>query len=381
MGLRRAALLVAVVLLTAFPVHLGAGGQQSELDKLAAAWRSRRASTHTIRYKCEGTAVVPKGSCNGDHALPPDVRGDVPPEDHQSKEILSIVADLDKKWCRKEVQHEVFFLSAAKFIPEYVVNIYDGAIFKAFTPRDRNTSKAYTPSPAQPDAYLASTDQKKYVGPFFLYRELPVFFGHGIFNPDLDPRTFQSLPDMWKFQPVGQVVHKDRSCLALRSPPSGDRAGHFDEIWVDLERQGAVLRWLKSSSGALVLQADIDYQQTPDGWLVKGWDITHYEGKGRLVISCHFDVTQHSVNAAVEPSEFQISLEPGMVVKDRSKSHELQKVEPDGSMTPFFPESTSSGSSSWSWLKAMLGVVFALVLVIGGARLIRKYARNKPLPH
>jgi len=341
---------------------------KSELASVFAAWERRKTDVRTVRYVVHGKKVFPKGCYSQEPGLPADVKGDVPKEDYIAKTSLWWLVDFQNNRFLRGDRTESFQVDRATFIPNYIVKVFDGSEFRAFAPREENTSSLYEPSEYQPEIYLGTSGSTHH---FFDAYEWPLLMAHGIITQELpDVRRWNTPPDRDRFRIHGRAVAAGRPCLVVRTQPRQDRRGQFEELWVDVPRDAAVLRWQRYRSGRVILTFDITYQEIANQWLPKEWRSVSYDHESHVGSSFALQVTEIDVNLRVDPNDFQPKFEPGRVVLD-NKDERFYRVESGGKLVPIRLDSHKP-DSSWRTVLAF----FLIALVIGMAILLARRMRR-----
>lgn len=185
----------------------------------------------------------------------------------------------------------------------------------------------------------------------------PVFFGAGIIphlgvcvRPTaLAPRIG---PEGFTYHGCGKHGGRDYAII---------RHGSL-EFWVDQARDSAVVRIIVNpAQGALY---EVEYQETPQGWLPKSWVKARYTGT-RLVFSERVEVEGIDLHPRVSDETFKLPMESGMYVDNITyvddpkagtlrSEHEYYRVEPganvvplDRSLHPLGQDRRSGGPSSF----------------------------------
>jgi hypothetical protein len=328
-----------------------AGEAEGDLKRVLNAWEQRRNSTHSIRYEVIGDVVVPKGRHNEDVLLETGpATGDYPSSDYRFEKRFNLAVDFDANHFRKELRREIFHGNLGRYLPQYIINTFDGSAFKGFAPRQENTGNGYTPSLVNPDIALGGTDLTNYSGQFFLWDEYPMFFAHGIFNTAPDAKfSLKKSVDPTLLRVHGHSLQDKQPRVVLRT--ASNESGEFDEIWVDLERSAAITRWINYRPDRVAAVTDIQYQETPQGWLPLTWTMTFYEKKDWIDASYNNRVVKVVVNGGLDPAELALEREkkPGMVLIDQDGT--LFIVEADGSLSPLRlgPDGQPIGRLNWFW--------------------------------
>jgi hypothetical protein len=335
------------------------GDEVDVLKQIFARWKERQELVHTARARLAGKAVVPKGIYKGVLGI----TDDVPKNDEVYDEQFSFVLDFDHSRVRREERSKTFQGDMGIFIPNCVINIYDGKRFKAFAPRDENTDANYQPSPIQPDVYLPENAVSR---TFFMYYENPLFFSFGTL-PDtlLDPRKIRPGLRQNDFRLQGNGMRNDRKCIIIKRSYSNI----IDEYWVDLERSAAICRWIVYYSGAITFYADINHKPTSNGWFPSDWTISNYNEKTKkLEISHTLHVRDLVINDQIDPKEFEIELKPRMIV---DKDDDFYQVGDSGNLV-LLPDKKLPRTHFPIWILYSALALFGLLLGFAAYRRVSK---------
>jgi hypothetical protein len=321
--------------------HAWGEDPNSVIKDIKHDWEEKQKNRRNIRCALTGTAIVPKGMYTDDDDLPEGIGGEIPPKDTYNPIKISLILDFANGRYRKHVEHEVFNLSLARFVHKEEDNIYDGQAFNYYNPESKHGERiqANVIEGVRPAAKETSNF-------FFGYWEFPMLFAHGLGAIVPDPRAFpETKTQEFTFQ--GNVVQDSNRRVVLRVQPDPSEKRLIDELWIDRERGSVITRWIRYSSGLVQIHTDIEYQQTPDGWMPKLWNGSHYYGKRKgktgkskkgqvvntLSSSFKLSVIDLKVNSDVTSADFEIKTSPGMIVRDYNNGGGLFKVEKDGSRT------------------------------------------------
>jgi outer membrane lipoprotein-sorting protein len=366
-GISRAHIVVAMWVATLCSETALARDAQLDFNQFVKEFRQRRHESQMIKYALVGDVVIPKGSNTrllaGVYENPPLF----PPEDYRFPMEIRTVVDLKGRRVRKEKRYHQLHADELRYHPHYIVTIFDGEQRRAYTPRDSNSSSDYSPPERQPTHTLATSGKQ-----FFSLYEFPVLLAHGILvDFDLDVRTLEDVFKLESLRPHGYGRHEGGSALVVRTEPTRERLGTFREYWIDLERQGAIVRWATYDSDKLTRQMDIKYINRGERWFPESWSATEYVF-GKVINTYRLRVTDFALNQPVDSAIFTVEQRPGEVVWAGDGG--LRRVGGDGKT--LVPVTQEPNAWSWGWL--WFGVVAALL--IGGLLLaVRCFRRRYPL--
>lgn len=350
------------VILLGFPSAVK--GDDDTVRKIVESWRERRDQVRSLRARTVEEVLVPKGANSGFAGLPP---GPIPPADYRYENSMTVVLDFEANRFRKETRGQTFQIDLGRFRPRYKVVNFDGIRVSAFFPKEEQTGDGYTPPPTDVDAAIGRADLS---GPliYFGHEELPLFLSCGIVNRAPDARKLQASIDPGQLHEHGRAVFNDRPCVVLRSAVEPTAAKGFDELWVDVERGAAILRWRTYWGDYLANEVDCTYEQRELGWVPVRWRVVRYFPKGGVDKAGTITLRDWQINSAIDVNEFTLPLKPGMLVRDDEKGLDRHVVEPDGRFTRVSVDGDRIiRQSSWTGIliPLLLGAVFVAVTLWG----------------
>ena len=343
-----------------------ADGPNGAVAQIRDAWRQRFERTRNAHYAVTGNRVFPKGMLNAAAHLQGNP-GDVPTGDHQAPVESRWLLDFEGNRLRSELRTEIFSERKKDFGPRWKVTVFDGSTVRV---HDAAVSAKRADYGEAQWEFAIHPDSEQFLEPF----DCPVFFAHGV------QAVFGVAAARLMNRPLHSeqyVLHdrgvaKGRDCVILRSSPA-QATPRVDEYWVDLERDGAILRWrqLQNATGELFIEAEIDYQQTPHGWYPGGWHYAIYEGNGNLLQANTVAVTEFAMNEALDKEAFSLEPRPGMFLADNVKGR-LFYVASDGSVVNPPPRSAGGRArlDRRGWL--LFALAFAVLAVGLAAAVIMK---------
>ena len=289
------------------------------LEKILADWQKRQNAVESIDYQVEGELKVPKGAYTKLRAVTirtkkTEIR--VAPEEDMSGPVgLNLLLDFANERFRLEKRDQSFHFNSCKLIQDVIIYTFDGKEIKSLKPREKNP----TMSPKAPDMGIVSGNVKNF---FFLMDCKPIFFAHGrIYTPteQIVPGQMRNKPDLNSLHIHGTAVHEGRSCLIVRTQTfqMGGNIG-FEEYWVDLERDGTIVRYGSYSGKKLTCDQDMvihyNMHQT-DGWFPSDWRWTVFD-HGKILYYRDVRVTKMKINPVMSDADFAIESHTGMIIQE-----------------------------------------------------------------
>ncbi len=133
------------------------------------------------------------------------------------------------------------------------------------------------------------------------------------------PRSLHALQVLKRYTPTKEVRSFDGSrCMILRSM-SGD-TGVRRTLWLDLEHDYLVRRWLGELNNTVLSDHVIYYRQDPThGLLPIRWKLSTYWPDGNLQRSYDDTGVEYSINVPIEATEFTLEFPPGTLVTDHTR--------------------------------------------------------------
>jgi hypothetical protein len=330
------------------------------------AWQKRRQAMKSVFYRVEGTEIYAKGSMTEDHPIAhPRVRKEFPSEDLSLPAKKEYTFEFQSGKVRKERRIQVLNAPLGEFAPYVEISFFDGKKVTVYHPRDDNTSDVYTPSVMQPELILHKG------GTTHLLEQdaYPVLLAHGypiLYNQSADVAGFFDRPiESSRFYYHERGVIEDRRCVIVRTVPEAGKLGIFDEFWVDLKRDGAVLRWQASKRGVPYIRYDIRYRQVDGNWLPASWEFDLFptrNGRPEFRRGERLKVIDVQVNPTISATTFVAPKKHGMVVTDTTALGVYVIGSDDRTLVPF-----GQSTSVWRWWHFMGAVVLSgtlLALVI-----------------
>lgn len=360
-----------------FSISPNVTAQESNLTKIVEHWRERRERVRTLRARLVQEVLIPKGSIAP--LVPTAEKGPIPSTDYRFDETVTILLDLESNRFRKERRGQTYQHDLGRFRPDFEGIIFDGERFSAYFPKEEQVGDGYFPLPTDVDASIGTTDLGDYsTSSAFGVMERPVFWACGIVNIAPDARRLQESLEPTQLREHGGAVLGERSCVVLRLTSKTTPTKGSDELWVDLEQNSAIPRWLTYRDGRLWRQIDCSYENKLDDWLPTRWKVTRYGSSGAVGRAVTITVREWQINSAVESSEFVLPLKLGMLVRDESKGEGRHLVEADGRLSPVSVKDGQIIRNS-SWSGSFFSLFIVGILALTALWLLRLTLRRRDL--
>lgn len=326
------------------------------LDKILQDWRTRQQRTKNVLYKTTGTTVFPKGRFTGDPDLPQSVRDEtIPKEDHVAEVKYTWLIDFQNNRIRKESSNLGFSYKKQDFFPVFAVEAFDGQQHNVLSPKPSGVDYS---SIIWPEFIIQRKDYS-----FLSTADYPVFLAHGVSllagQNSLKNLRVPINPKDYYYQGKGEI--EGRECVVLRTPL---RVRCYDELWVDLQRDSAICRWILTCSGHTALHADVWHKESGGTWLPSRWKMTTYypPSSGKIEQSISLEVTDIILNQNLALKDFLVKPEAGMVVRD-ANLQKSYRVADDGTLIEISESLKEEGRGWSSYIVATL--VCGLVAILG----------------
>lgn len=218
------------------------------------------------------------------------------------------------------------------------------------------------------------------------------FVGHGVVpvnNEAIYPGRLVFSHDPEFFVVHAHSTWQNRPCTILRTRPVGLQKASFDEIWVDRERDGAVIRLLDYFEGRVSLETSITYNRTDSYWLPESWVRTWRNGENTMMVE-QSRVLDRTIEPPLSDRLFLVEPKPGMLVLkgETKQSADMQKGSEPGSPPRFF-RVESGGTLTEIWFDkggiertsirnyVRHGLVIGALLLVIGASLFLIFRRKR----
>lgn len=328
-----------------------AAQDDNDLNRVLNAWRFRQAKIASIVCTIEGKVRIPAGAYNSYRDLVAPEHRDglpkrLPPTDHVFKRRHKVWLDFGRSRFRSELSQDIFLPEEnAAFRRMYQVSLFDGESVQIYSPRAENTSPEYTPYEYQPELELRT---EKSLWQCFQPMDDPFFLACGYISGGKAPGASASLSreiDATRFSLRGRTVIDGRTLTIVRTDPVVEGRNVFNEAWVDLERDGVIVKWTLTGNGKLLRGLDIAYAQVQGFWLPSGWNYQSFYSDGTLSRAEDLKVTEIQVNPTLADVKFHIDPTAGTVVWDETEDRRFE-VDDEGERLYIDPSGSSKAASA-----------------------------------
>lgn len=359
-----------------------AGREGHEVAQVLAAWSARRGAVKTVRYKVEGTEIIPKGAMTREprEDLHPSLTRTFPPADMENPRAEEYLLDFSKGRIRRELHNRQLRAETGTFRSRVVVQYVDGKRGAAYQPRAANTSPGYAPSEAQHEVTVYENDPP---GLLLTDDGAPILHAHGLVPLYCKESSVRDIvserldPAYFRFHERGTI--EGATCVVLRSLREGSGLGMFDEFWVDLARGGAILRWCGYGKHGLWRQLDVRYQQVGSLWLPSSWRCSRYTRGAAGMSHVRLDqmqVTEIQVDPQVKDESFRPPLKHGMIVRAPPKGAAYVVASDDATLVPM-----GQSTQVWRWWHYLMVCLFIGAVGLCAGYLFRsRRGVKKPTP-
>src|SRR5581483_6779342 len=138
---------------------------------------------------------------------------------------------------------------------------------------------------------------------------------HGFLPRYIESPDFGREPDVDDFIIRGQVTRARRVYTIVKTFPfhQSDHTS-WDEFWVDTEYDCAVVRRLAYANDQPIIDLEITYQDTKQGWLPLSWTGTTRNPKGTVVNVTRQRVKEFAIDPTASDADYKLEARPGDVV-------------------------------------------------------------------
>ena len=293
-----------------------ADGQDAVVNPVASIlrdWQQRRERAPVIRYQLTGKRLWPRGSFAPDPTEPEDpAPAENPVQDVFGSCTRTTLFDFPRNRFRIEFDNAEYDHQHRQTYRVRCLEVGDGTalrvnIFENSTPRPGDTrAKTHV------DFWIARGEPQIMPPGILGHGYEPMFFAAGIVPAQevrIRPLALVPTNDPGAFTFAGRTNESDRTYAILRD---GNK-----EYWVDTERDSAIVKMVLKEQMArrVVYEIEIDYQETPGGWLPRSWTRTEFR-LGKMVNSERIEVERIDVLPPVSDQDFILEATAGMYVKD-----------------------------------------------------------------
>ena len=303
-------------------------GQGEPADKRAVvkqvfeAWKERRAKCKSVRYTASGETILPKGTLVLDDGQGKSIGARLPKNAVSCPKKVTMLLDFVGQRFRYERTEKTYHARTDSLSERVSTWAFTGKEYWSATPR-----QAKNLLPEDFDAIVMTGNLRETA---FTPEEWPLFISHGFvptLNEHILPGRFAPKLAEKEFYYHGTASHAGRACTILRTELDHFTGKSFDEYWVDMARNGAVLRQLAYVGGNAVWDLSIQYQETPAGWLVAGWTTSlRPGGQTRRIYKMRVDTRE--LDPVVSPADFQLTITPEMKVKKIHRGGNEDSISP-----------------------------------------------------
>ena len=353
---------LAVGLAWLFVVNRCAADDHELVERIVNDWRERQRISG-VRYVVEGTYFIPKGFLSEPNET-------FPLEDESYPQRIVYYLDFENNRVRIERHGVEYFKDLTKRIPRdtYWVQTFDGRVCMDYYPRARNDDLFRTNEWAN-DVTVYKEGDRSF---FFQKGDSAVMLPHGITPPTTWGfwRTGRLKPQLTSdaFVVHGRASRDGRACVVLRTAPHLRKDATWHELWVDVERRSAILRYLAyhGDDATPLKRLDMWYGEEAGGH----YPLLRYEVcdglTGELVVMYDMNVVEWERNPSFDKSLFRVEIRPGFNVDDLGAGRRYRKGapgEPDRDLKELYLEQQRAKGAWKRWLLAFGGTV--LLLVVG----------------
>jgi hypothetical protein len=320
------------------------------VDSILAGWKKRQQRIQRIRYTVVGESIVPKGSRTDDLGR---AQPDSPPRDIAQQQNVTFLLDMARQRFRMELEGNRYYSDAKALSPFVSICTFDGRDMMSAVPREKNSSNVYAPGPHDPDLIVSRGYKKCYpLKAVVTHYQSPLLLAHGFVPQYTQSPDFGRPPDGDDFIVRGQVTRDRRTYAIVKTFPF-HQPGHtsWDEYWVDTEHDCAVVRQLAYANDKPIIDLEITYQETKQGWLPLKWTGTTRSPDGTVVNVTRQRVAEFVIDPTASDADYRLAARPGMIVweDDYDAPQEVQSP-------PGFRRTTFQVAENGSWKEIAGGV-------------------------
>lgn len=350
------------------------------LDATVLDWQGRREVAKQISYSLEVHTVVPAGH----YTRVLDLGCEMPSNTYEFRQSVDLLVDFQEGWSKRRSVGETFLFlmesECGRFIPQHSVELFDGENYQNFQPKEGNTSSDWVPAKYDPE--LRNRGSQTHAM-FFQPKDYPVFFAHGLVPSGglmIGPEVYRSEIDPTIFDEVSEVEEKGRRYVVLSTVPlfAGGKGEY--EMWVDPDRESAVIKWTTYVSSRITLTMDIRHEQMKRGWFPASWTIATFDAPEHPVLE-EVRVKELEFEEGFERQQFRVIPKPGMIVYDATKNLRFvasENGELGVELGEFLSEEPKEGRY-WAILYAnMIFIVIVVAVLFFRKRKMQSRAMHKP---
>jgi hypothetical protein len=301
------ALLCVLACLSASPGH-AQDTPEALLKRIIAGWQKRQSLATTAVWIAEGVGYRRRGWCS-DFLIPSTPiapgTGPVPAEDVHFPIHMRLYLDFARMRVRKEwVYYSCQQDERTGALEPYLlstIQVFDGRNYIWFDPPEKNPQRGRV-SPSLEEI----TVHQDALWTFDSEQD-PVFLAHGLIGEGPTPSRLKVPLQPAHLTITAQATYQGRACVIVRAATSPGNPDDFDDLWVDVERDGAVLRYVRFIGGQYAMSTNIEYAGQHGTWLPIAAQHATSSGAG-----CTLRFTNIELNTPFDPALFRVIARPGM---------------------------------------------------------------------
>lgn len=303
-----------------------AADNEALMHRIITLWEARQEATDNLKYVIAHKKTYPKGIFNA--ILGTAKPGSVYPEsDTTYSHPMKLWLDLERNRARFEYSGDMFNSDLLRSVSVKRIHLCDGNTMQEYRPREHN--EALAGDPYAPEVQERIPDGR-FRGMFFDAAVFPIFLAHGVL-----PNSRQSIvvptalrtplePDFYYL--YDKIIAEDRTLAVVRTRPVRASDGLFFEAWVNIDRNGAIEKWIAYRRNQVSRDYEISYQRTEHGWLPSSWTYALSPAQPTQIHgSC--EVSELAINADLSDVAFRIEPKPGEFYYDEALQSTYQKSE------------------------------------------------------
>ncbi len=367
---------IAVIFLLSSAVSREGNAQDNSatLDRIRQNWIARFSQTRSFHYRLTGTKTHPKGKTTSeDDPELPAGHPAMPTADYSHPFTLDWSWDLNARRLTKTYDGEIFYVNARRFVPYRTQHVIHNDLIQSLT------NRGHAALPGEVDRTLRQLDiyADKGSRSLIIEEELDgaMLSAHGLFFP----ADWEVKDDIAKLSAkyltltfVGQALQDQRECAVVDvTRPEERYSARRDRLWVDLERNSAVVKSQVFFNNVLFCQFDAQYAENAFGWFPRSWTSAYYRRESLQApseICQHFavEVAAMSMNDKIEDSELSIARQPGLLVRDNRKpGGDRYRIGPDGEThVPLLVGTGTVNSARRIWVTGSIALFVVAMLVL-----------------
>jgi hypothetical protein len=300
-----------ILLLASLPPSAVCGGEVQAADPLDPViqeivrhWAKRQQLFRTAIWKARGKGVHLRHACIVTDEYPHVPAA--PAEDYVYDVEVALYFDFE----RNRVRHETVTCLCGNPAPDrdgtrdpfllHEIYIWDGAHHILYMPRARNPR--LKPTQAEVLVYYPP------VGMILPDREF-AFYAAGLVRTRKatpKPEALRVEPDPGFYRIVGRANHEGRDCVILRS---SEVRGGWDEFWVDVARDAAIVRHGYYDGDVLYWSTQTSYTPLGGTWVPARF---RHSVAGRRT---SLEITECKLNVPLDPELFRLRVEAGTLIQ------------------------------------------------------------------